>query len=118
MSSRESEPRIGYADMVAFACEIAMFVLLIAAINYLVDGGRSWLIGAALAIVVAVVWARWIAPSAERRLDDPARYTAQAALFVMVGALAAFGGLLWWGVVFTATSLVAFAFSRSEDRST
>ena len=52
------EPKIGFADMVAFACELAMFALIIAAVNYLVDGGRSWLLGIAAAIVVALIWAR------------------------------------------------------------
>jgi hypothetical protein len=33
---------------------------------------------------------------------------------VAIGALAAVSGLLWLGVVFTITALVAFAFSRTE----
>ena len=114
MTARNDEPQIGFADMVAFACELAMFALVIAAVNYLIDGGRSWLIGIALAIVVALVWARWMAPSSSHRLKDPGRYIAQAVLFIAVGALAAVSGLLWLGVVFTGVSLVAFAFSRTE----
>lgn len=101
--------------MVAFACELAMFALVLASVNHLVDGGRSWLIGIAVALVVAMIWARWMAPSSSHRLSDPGRYVAQAVLFVSVGVLAAVSGLLWLGVVFTVTSLVAFAFSRTED---
>lgn len=114
MTSRDSEPQIGYADMIAFVCELAMFPLVIASVNYLVVGWRSWLIGIAVALVVAVIWARWMAPSSAHRLADPRRYVAQAALFVAVGVLAAVSGLLWLGVVFTVTALVAFAFSRAE----
>ena len=114
MTARDDQPRIGYADIVAFVCELAMFPLVIASVNYLVSGWRAWLIGIAAAIVVALIWARWMAPSSSHRLTDPGRYVAQAALFVTIGALAAVSGLLWLGVVFTVTALVAFAFSRTE----
>jgi hypothetical protein len=114
VTTRNEEPRVGYADMVAFACEVAMFPLVIASVNYLVVGWRSWLIGIAAAILVAVIWARWMAPSSSHRLTDPKRYIAQAVLFVSIGVLAAISGLLWLGVVFTVTALVAFAFSRTE----
>ena len=113
--SGHDEPRIGYADIVAFVCELAMFPLVIASVNYLVVGWRSWLIGIGAALLVAIIWARWMAPSSSHRLTDPRRYIAQAMLFVAIGVLAAVSGLLWLGVVFTVTSLVAFAFSRTED---
>jgi len=114
MTPSHDEPQVGYADMVAFMCELAMFALVIASVNYIVVGWRSWLIGIAAALLVALIWARWMAPSSSHRLTDPGRYIAQAVLFVSVGALAAVSGLLWLGVVFTVTSLVAFAFSRTE----
>ena len=114
MSARDEQQKVGYADMVAFVCELAMFPLVIASVNYLVVGWRSWLIGFAAAIVVALIWARWMAPTSSHRLADPGRYVAQALLFVSIGALAAVSGLLWLGVVFTVTALVAFGFSRTE----
>ena len=114
MTSQDEHPKVTYADMVAFVCELAMFPLVIASVNYLVVGWRSWLIGIAAAIVVAVIWARWMAPTSSHRLTDPRRYAAQAVLFVAIGVLAAVSGLLWLGVVFTVTALVAFAFSRTE----
>lgn len=114
-NDRGVKPQVGFADMVAFGCELAMFVVLIVAVNHLVDGWRSWLIGIAWAIVVAGVWARWMAPRSAHRLVDPWRYLAQAVLFVAVGALAALAGLLVLAGVFTVTSLVAFAFSRTEQ---
>ena len=115
MSARDEQQKIGYADMVAFVCELAMFPLVIAAVNYLVVGWRSWLIGIPAAIVVALIWARWMAPSSSHRLADPGRYVAQAVLFIAIGALAAVSGLIVLGVVFTVISLVAFAFSRTEQ---
>ena len=114
MTARDERQQVGYADIVAFVCELAMFAVVIAAVNYLVVGWRSWLIGIAAALVVAVIWARWMAPSSSHRLTDPRRYIAQAVLFIPIGVLAAVSGLLWVGVVFTVTSLVAFAFSRTE----
>ncbi len=114
MTTQDEQPKITYADMVAFVCELAMFPLVIASVNYLVVGWRSWLIGIAAALLVAVIWARWMAPTSFHRLTDPRRYVAQAVLFVAIGALAAVSGLLWLGVVFTVTALVAFAFSRTE----
>jgi len=115
VTAQDKEPKVTYADMVAFVCELAMFPLVIAAVNYLVVGWRSWLISIPAAIVVAVIWARWMAPSSSHRLADPKRYVAQAVLFVSIGALAAVSGLLWLGVVFTVTALAAFAFSRTEQ---
>jgi hypothetical protein len=114
MTAQDDQAKVGYSDMVAFVCELAMFPLVIASVNYLVSGWRSWLIGIAAAIVVALIWARWMAPTSSHRLPDPGRYIAQAALFVSIGVLAAVSGLLLLGVVFTVTALVAFAFSRTE----
>ena len=114
MTAQDNQPKIGYADIVAFVCELAMFPLVIASVNYLVSGWRAWFIGISAAIVVAVIWARWMAPSSSHRLTDPGRCVAQAVLFVAIGALAAVSGLLWLGVVFTITALVAFGFSRTE----
>lgn len=114
MTPTDREPQVGFADMVAFACELAMFVVVIVAVNHLVDGWRSWLIGIAVALAIAVVWARWMAPRSDHRLRDPGRYIAQAVLFIAVGALAAVAGLLWVGVGFAVVSLGAFALSRAE----
>ena len=115
MTARDGQTKIGYADMVAFVCELAMFPLVIASVNYLVVGWRSWLIG----IAAAIAGGPDLGPVDGAELVAPAhrsgRYVAQAALFVSIGALAAVSGLLWLGVVFTVTSLVAFAFSRTEQ---
>ena len=111
---RDEDARVRYVDIVAFACEVAMFVVLIAAVNHLVDGWRHWLVSLAAVIVVATVWGRWIAPSSPRRLEDPARFVVQAVLFVTVGTLAVLGGLLWVGVVFAAVSVATFAAARSD----
>ena len=106
--------RVRLIDVVAFACEIAMFVVLIAAVNRLIDGGWSWLVAFAAAGLVIAVWARWIAPNASRRFDDPALFAVQAGLFLAVGALMAVAGNLWVGVLFAAIAAAVFALTRSD----
>jgi hypothetical protein len=111
---RDEYVRVRYVDVVAFACKVAMFIVLIAGVNTLVDGWRHWLISLAAVVVVAAVWARWVAADSPHRLDDPARFVVQAVLFVGVGTLAALAGLLWVGLGFSAVSVAAFAATRSD----
>ncbi|WP_083707115.1 YrdB family protein [Intrasporangium flavum] len=62
------------------------------------------LMAAALPVLAAAVWGRWVAPRASRRLDDPARLGVEVVLFgAAVGGLVLSGrpgwalalGLLW-----------------------
>ena len=111
--SRDAE-RVRLIDVVAFVCEIATFVVLMAAVNLLIDGFQAWLVVFAVAAVVVAVWARWIAPNARRRLDDPALFAAQASLSVAVGALMAVAGEYWVGVVFAVVATGVLALARSD----
>lgn len=114
MTSPEPETRVRFIDMLAFVCEVALFVLVIAAVPMLIGGYRSWLIALAAAVAVAVVWGRWIAPSSSRRLDDPERYGLQVVLFVIVGSLVAWGGQPWLGLGFALVSSAVLAATRSD----
>jgi hypothetical protein len=100
-------------DLVAFACELAMLVLLVIAGWSLGDGG---LLGIALAVLypalAIVVWAVWIAPNAARRLPDPWRFAVQFALFAATAAATAAAGRSALGVVFGAVAVGAFALGR------
>src|SRR5579872_1727018 len=86
-------------DVLAFACELAMLALLVVSGWSLGDGG---LLGIALAVlypaVAVLVWARWIAPTATRRLPDPWRFVVQVVLFGLTSAAAAASGRLVLGV--------------------
>jgi hypothetical protein len=108
--------RAAWAGVIAacsFGAEIAMLVLLV------VSGLR---IGSGLAVhitlailfpvLAAVCWGIWAAPTSRHRLDDPPRLTAQIALFVITGVLAAGAHLMVWGVAFTVAAVAVFSLTR------
>ena len=104
--------RVRLIDMVAFACEVATVVVLIGAVNLLINGGKSWLVAIGSAVLVMAGWARWIAPNADHRLADPALFAAQAGLFLTVGGLMVAGGMFWVGFVFAVVATGVFALTR------
>jgi hypothetical protein len=100
-------------DACAFGAEIAMLVLLV------VSGlriGTSLAVHVTLAIVFPVFavtcWGIWAAPTARRRLGDPARLIAQTILFVITGALAAAAHLAVWGLAFAFAAVALFSLTR------
>jgi hypothetical protein len=113
MTSRDTE-RVRLIDVAALVCEVAMFIVLLAAVNLLIDGYQAWLVVFGVAVVVVAAWARWIAPNAGHRLSDPPLFVAQAGLFVAVGALMAVAGRPWVGLTFAALTTGVFALTRSK----
>ena len=111
MTSRDTE-RVRLIDVAALACEVATFVVLLAAVNLLIGGYQAWLVVFGVAVLVVAAWARWIAPNASRRLADPALFVAEAGLFVAVGALMAVAGRPCVGLVFAALTTGVFALRR------
>lgn len=100
-------------DVAAFVMELAMVVVLIfSAIR--VGSGRSFhvLLAVLLPVVMALVWAYWMAPTSARRLQDPWRFVGQVALFVLTGALAVATGLVVVGIVFAVIAIAVFALTR------
>lgn len=112
MSRHES---VGPLDLIAFACEMAMVVLLVAAGHGMASGWRGWVLGAGLALVAVIIWSQWIAPTSDRRLENPVRFVAQVMLFLTTALYAAAGGLLWWGLAFAALSIAVFASLLGEE---
>lgn len=104
-----SDQSIGARDLVAFACEIAMLVLLVAAGHGMADGWKGWAIGVLLAFVAIGIWSQWMAPTSGRRLPNPRRFAVQVMLFLAVAMYAAAGGLAWWGIGFAVVAIAAFA---------
>ena len=98
--------------VLAFACEMAMVALLVAAGHAMAGGWKGWVFGILLAGVAIMIWSQWMAPMSMRRLDDPARLITQIALFLTTALYAAAGGLLWWGVAFAIVSIGVFALRR------
>jgi len=100
-------------DLVAFACEIWMLVLLAISGWALGDGG---LLGIALGVLypalAILVWATWIAPTAARRLADPWRFVVQIALFAATATATAASGRVALAVAFGVVAVGAFALGR------
>ncbi len=76
-----TQPTIGARDLIAFVCELAMLVLLVAAGHGMASGWRGWALGVFLAFVAIGIWSQWMAPTSARRLDNPQRFVAQVMLF-------------------------------------
>ena len=115
MPSPQPASTMGARDALAFLCELAMLVLLVAAGHGIVDGWKGWALGVFLAFVAAGIWAQWMAPRSRRRLANPTRFAAQVMLFVTVAVYAAAGGLLWWGVGFAIVATGAFGSLLTES---
>lgn len=117
---RRDVPRVGAADVVAFLCELALLAL-VALVGWRLGGvsgpggvALSLVLAVALPALVVVVWGRWFARTATRRLAQPWRLDAQVALFVAAGLAAAGVGLVWWGVGLALVGTTAFALTRDR----
>lgn len=104
--------KTGILDALAFACEIAMVVLLVLAGHGFVPGWFGWLVGLVLAAMAVVIWAQWMAPSSDRRLPLPQRRAVQVVMFVTTGVYALAGGLGWWGPGFALFASAVFLLRR------
>jgi hypothetical protein len=106
-------------ETLAFACELAMVVILGIAGWSLGSGG---LLSIALTIfypaLAILVWAVWVAPKAGRRLGDPWRLGIQLALFAGTAALSGAGGHILLAVVFGAVAWLTFIGARFTGGST
>jgi hypothetical protein len=73
----------------------------------------TWLgvvLAAGLPLAAAAVWARWVAPRARARLDDPARLAVEVVLFAAAAAGLALVGHPWPAVALAAVwAATAFA---------
>lgn len=110
-----TQPTIGARDLVAFACELAMLALLVAAGHGMAGGWRGWALGVFLAFVAIGIWSQWMAPTSARRLSNPQRFIAQVMLFATTALYAAAGGLAWWGIGFAVIASAVFASRLRTD---
>ena len=114
MSTDAAGPdHVGIVSVLAFACELAMIVVLFLAGWRLGRGGLAGALVGLLLVVAAVgVWAVWMAPTSSRRLADPGRLILQVVLFVSVGAVLVAAGLAVAGAAFAVVASAVFALSR------
>jgi hypothetical protein len=101
----ESAQRVGPLQIAVFLDELALLVVLAIA-GALIGGGAvaSTLRAVFFPLAAAVIWGRWLAPRARRRLGHPARLVAKLALVAIASVLLALSGPLWWGVAFFVVS--------------
>lgn len=111
----EKPQDVGPWDALAFVCELAMLVLLVAAGHGIADGWKGWALGAFLAFVVIGIWAQWMAPTSARRLPNPTRFVVQVMMFLTVALYAAAGGLVWWGLGFAVVAITSFGARVRND---
>lgn len=99
----------GALEVVAFICELGMFVLLGMAGWRLLDSTQTRAAAlVALPVAVGIGWSIWLAPKSQRRLSNPARLIVQIILFAITAMLAASAGLRWWGVGWASITVVVF----------
>jgi hypothetical protein len=108
--------RYVFVATVAFLSELAMLVTLGVAGWHVGGGGLISVAMTALGPALAVlIWSVWVAPTAARRLADPARLILQVLLFVATGVLAALAGRPVLGAVVAVVGVAAFAAARAVD---
>jgi hypothetical protein len=111
-----TRPIAGVVAALAFACEVAMLVLLVVAgIGLASSTPARIVLAVALPVAAAAIWGSLMAPKARHRLADPARLVAQAVLFVATGVLLAAAGHPVLGVVFAVVAVAVFVWGRRVD---
>jgi hypothetical protein len=104
-------------DAVCFLGELGMLVILAIGGWSLGNGGLLGICMAVLYPALAIlVWAVWLAPRSQDRLDDPARFVVQVLLFGATGTVSALAGHLLIGVGFAVLAVAGFAASRVFER--
>lgn len=93
--------------LVRFGSELALLAGAVVVGAHVWAGPAGWVVGGFLALAVASVWGRWLAPKARRRLVDPGRLVLEATLFVGTGALLATTGSVAWGVALAVVGVLA-----------
>ena len=110
---KPDQQRITAVDVAVFLGELVLLAVLVIAGARL--GGSTALrivLAVALPAAAAVLWARWLAPRAARRLANPARLAAKIAVFAVAAVLLAVAGLPIWAAVFFVASAALDAFAE------
>jgi len=117
-SGAGSPAAVGFWEVLAFCCELAMLAAL--AIS-------GWLLAPSLQVAIALafglpaltglVWGLWLAPRARRRLHGPSLTAAKLVVFVATGVALAVAGQGGWGAALTTVSVIdALMISRRPGR--
>jgi predicted lysophospholipase L1 biosynthesis ABC-type transport system permease subunit len=95
-----------------FCCELATLAALVLGGVHLVGGALGAGAGILAAVLVALMWARWIAPKAPRRLADPWRFALELAVFGAATATLGASGHRLGATLFAAVAVTTAALVR------
>jgi uncharacterized iron-regulated membrane protein len=115
-SGAGSPAAVGFWEVLAFGCEMAMLAALAVA-GWLLAPSTPVAVALAFALpaVTGLVWGLWLAPRARRRLHGPALAATKIVVFVATGAALALAGHPGWGVALaTVASADAVMLARRE----
>jgi hypothetical protein len=115
-SGAGSPAEVGFWEVLAFGCEMAMLAALAVA-GWLLAPSPPLAVSLAFALpaLTGLVWGLWLAPRARRRLHGPALTAAKIVVFVATGIALAASGHPAWGAALAAVSVVdAVMLSRRE----
>jgi hypothetical protein len=98
-SGAGSPAEVGFWEVLAFGCEMAMLAALAVA-GWLLAPSTPVAVTLAFALpaVTGLVWGLWLAPRARRRLRGPTLTGAKIVVFVATGTALAVAGHPAWGV--------------------
>ena len=96
---------VGFWEMLAFGCEMAMLAALAVA-GWLLAPSPGAAVGLAFVLPAGtgLAWGIWLAPRARRRPNGPALTAAKILVFVVTGAALAVAGHPGWGAALAATA--------------
>jgi hypothetical protein len=115
-SGAGSPTEVGFWEVLAFGCELAMLAALALAGWMLAPTVPTAVTMAfALPALTGLIWGLWLAPRARRRLPDPARTGAKILVFLSTGSALAIANHLGWGTMLAAVGVIdAVMLSRRE----
>jgi hypothetical protein len=115
-SEAGSPAAVGFWEVLAFGCEMAMLAALAVAGWSLAPTPATAVASAfALPALTGLVWGLWLAPRARRRLHGPALTLAKIVFFLATGTALGAAGHGGWGAGLAAVSVLdALVLSRHE----
>jgi hypothetical protein len=113
----EPAQHVGPLQIGVFLDELALLAVLgVAGARLGGSAVASTLLTIVLPLAAAVVWGRWLAPRAQRRLGHPLRLVAKLALVGLASALLASSGAPWWAAAFVVISAALVTAGELSER--
>jgi hypothetical protein len=112
---RSATRTVDALDGLVFIVELALLASLAVAGARLGAHAAAIALAVLLPLVAAVLWGRYLAPRASRRLPHPARLVAKLALILAASALLAAAGAIAWGLALLLAGGMLFTVGEFRD---